>query len=223
MKPLFYLLFSFLFVSCQPNTAADGKQTDSTNTQVSEKPTADTPPRQGVVKGGIYIDKLTDYSPQFIAGIQNAAKDISVVSMLGDRLVTEGGDTIRMPGSPPIGIELIFNGGAEGEEVELKVERVNQSTIRYGLVINLAEGGTYEMKSLADLAPLFFLGSESDEDEKTGLSYFASEYNDPGSECNNSIRIGLAEDESIHLAKVIMDCFDLPMGIDESPTLRTKQ
>jgi len=67
------------------------------------------------------------------------------------------------------------------------------------------------------------LGAESDEDEKTGLSYFASEYNDPNSECNNSIRIGETEDENIQLAKVIMDCFDLPMGIEESPTLRTKE
>jgi hypothetical protein len=223
MKSHFFLLFPFvLFTACQPSGEQTGESSNQpTTTSASETTEADSN-WQGVMKGDIYIERLTDYSPQFIASIQNAAKDIVVVSMLGDRLVTKGGDTLHFPKTPPIGSELVFTGGEPGQEVELRVERVNQSTIRYGMVVQLAEGGTYEMKSLADLAPLFFLGAESDEDEQTGLSYFASEYVDPTSECNNSIRIGQADDGGPYLAKLVMDCPYLPMSMEESPTLRTK-
>jgi hypothetical protein len=221
MKPHFFLLLLlFVFATCQSSDSKADADTQQA-TPAEESANADGP-KQGVMKGNIYIEKLTDYSPQFIAGIQNAAKDIVVVSMLGDRLVTKGGDTLRFPTTPPIGNELVFTGGEAGEEVELRVERVNQSTIRYGMVIHLAEGGTYEMKSLADLSPLFFLGAESDEDEQTGLSYLASEFSDPASECSNSIRIGQAEESGPYLAKLVMDCFDLPMSLEESPTLRTQ-
>jgi hypothetical protein len=223
MKAHFFLLISLvLFTACQPSSKETGESSRQGSTANTRETTEADGTRTGVIKGDIYIKKLTDYSPQFITSIQNAAKDIVVVSMLGDQLVTKGGDTLHFPKTPPIGRELVFTGGEPGQEVELRVERVNQSTIRYGMVIHMAEGGTYEMKSLADLEPLFFLGAESDEDEKTGLSYFASEYTDPASECSNSIRIGQAEDKGPYLAKLIMDCYDLPMSLEESPTLRTK-
>lgn len=215
--PLLYILV--LFSACQSSDS--NKNNTTAQTAIHEATPADAG-SQGVIKGGIYIEKITDYSPQFVANLQNAAKNIQVSGMMGDRLVTDSGDTLQFPAAPPIGLELTFKGGQTGQEVELKLERVNQSTIRYAIVIALKEGGTYEMKSLADLSPLFFLGAESDEDDQTGLSYLASEFIDPASECNNSIRIGQTDDGLTYLAKLVMDCYDLPMSIDESPTLRAK-
>ena len=77
----------------------------------------------------------------------------------------------------------------------------------------------------ATLGSLFFLGSETDDDDETGDGYLSVEYWDNSGDCSFAIRIGEKDDKGKLRAKIKLYCKDDKLkniGLDDNPTLRTE-
>ena len=130
-------------------------------------------------------------------------------------------DTAFIPLDLAIGKTTEFIGSKYDRQYFLMLTQLNYTTIRFGLSV-------YENKELVDkqvgyvnLQPLFFLGSESDEDDATGISYLSTEYVSSNKDCEFAIRLGKNETNEL-LVKIKRSCNDSikNIGLDQSPTFR---
>ncbi|MBK8566657.1 MAG: hypothetical protein IPN76_25830 [Saprospiraceae bacterium] len=97
-----------------------------------------------------------------------------------------------------------FVASKQGYLYSLDVSMANYTTLDFNFELRKNRQTVDQIRGKADLNPGFLLGSESDDDEATGNSYFASEYHFEGQECTFSIRIG--EDEGVKKVKLIKLC-----------------
>jgi hypothetical protein len=214
MKHLF-LILALAFFSCQTET---NKAQDS-NTQTPEKPV----PKVRTEK--IIVKNAADYSENFINKLKGF-EGVNWVDLNGDLLILEQRDTISFPALPALKEKMVFTGKKGNLAVAVKLERINQTSIRYKIEMTEFGKTSEYFKGIADISPYFFMGDESDEDDETGLSYGATAYSNEEGDCYTNIRIGQlkAGDDAPLLMKLIKNCNGKIREIDlaDFPTLRQK-
>jgi hypothetical protein len=124
----------------------------------------------------------------------------------GERLIVDARDTFYFPTDLPLNGETVFRGLGKEASYELRVRRVNFTTLQYRLLVEGPTRPRTTVEGTADLGALFFLASEVDEDPQTGQPYGAAEYTGKTAACALvALRIG-RNDEGHLLARVVTDC-----------------
>lgn len=167
----------------------------------------------------VVVKDRSQYSHTFLSNLRTFT--YSSHYQLKDSLLIIGQlDTAYFPTELPLRKEQVFTGSKSNRQFELRVTRINYTTINYTLRVNNA-GHLNEYKGLADISAGFFLGAETVEDDHTGTAYLANEYYSHAKNCDLSIRIG-GEDKLY--AKVIVNCGNKVEDIDleDCPTLRVQ-
>lgn len=214
MKNIVYLLILFL-CSCQSNTSSEKKSIKTIPPQTIEK--------QQVEK--VVVENDEDYSRNFYLELQKG-ENFEQAELRGNLLILNKIDTIQFPDYPKLNEYTVLTGRKDNLAIALKVKRVNQSSIEYE--VEMVEFGktNYSKNGIADLSPYFYLGSESDEDEITGMSFLSSEFSDNQDSCQTHIRIGILSNgqNGPLVAKLIKNCNGKIKDIDleNFPLLREK-
>jgi hypothetical protein len=103
--------------------------------------------------------------------------------------------------------------------IELRVMRLNYTSIRFEFWITNGEKRK-EDEGMVIGGP-GILGSENDDDDRSNIAYFCTEYTACSLHCCRSIRIGRNDSDEL-VAKFMRHC-DQPgrdIGLDDLPTLR---
>lgn len=120
-----------------------------------------------------------------------------------------------------IGLDLqkqyIFEGIKKHVKVTLVVSRINYSTLKYDITV-LKSGVSHVFSGLAH-GGVSILGSESDTDTNSGISYFCSEYSNKWKD--SSVMIRIDSEQSKRATVIIRD--KLILSLDSCPTLQRKE
>ena len=115
-------------------------------------------------------------------------------------------DTTYFPSTIlPLNTPVTFSGCREKRCLELQLERLNLTSIRYRLNAEQYAAGYGYSEDTVFLAPSFLMASEVDEEEKSGASYFSTEYTGESNGCQVAVRLG-ENDEGELVAKVLYRC-----------------
>lgn len=214
MKHALYIAtLVFGLLSCNSQTT---KETANTKNTRIIKPIQVTPTARPKEK--IYIKDKSLYDPAFLASLSVLNEPIQVI----DNYILAGRDTIYFPEEIPMNKETVFKGMKEQKNFILTVTRVNLTSLTYNFVLLNKDNTLIHNKTGKVILGLFFLGSESDEDDETGDYYFSTEYRDELSDCSFSIRVGEREGHEKLRANINLHCKDNKSdNIENSPTLRT--
>jgi hypothetical protein len=199
---------SFIFIGLLLYSCSDRQESKKTNVSVPVIQPADSTPTLSAENYGKYsrsfIDKLNEGPLQY---------------ELKDSLLINGSDTAYFPTELPLNKKVIFEGCKNNICFTLTVERKNYTT----LVYTLKRANSITDEGEAVILAGFFLGAETDEEDKTGLSYLSTEYSSENSDCYFGIRIGTNEHDQL-CAKVDKYCKDKSKNIDleDCPTLYKK-
>lgn len=162
----------------------------------------------------ILVNDTSEYSSEYLNELFNW--DLSKTYILNrDSLIVSRGVEY---GLFDTGLEMdkkyVFEGYNSHMKIALDVTRLNYSTIRYHIEISkVNESETIDGTAHGGVS---ILGSESDEDDKTGISYFCSEYSNNWKHSSVIIRI---DSEENNRAKVIIS--EGPeVTLQSCPTLR---
>jgi hypothetical protein len=162
----------------------------------------------------IIIKNKSDYSPKFIQGLKDLGyKKFELKDSL---LLINGKDTEYFPETPKIGKKIVLTGRKGNLAIALTVKRLNYTTIDYKIEI-VDFGKTSHIQSgQADIISSFFFGGESDESEKTGNSYFVTEFTEyKDKKCYTYIRLGYEEETGSYLlGKLKKNCNGKIIDID---------
>ena len=163
----------------------------------------------------------TQYSPAYLEKLKTSGYAIKYL-LRDSMLIMNDVDTVFFPTELPVNKKIEFNGQKNNRTISLFLQRKNNTTIAF--LLKTFDSGQLidEQNGEADIGSLFFLGAESDEDDKTGISYLSTEYSKIDSSCKLSIRIGSDDDQ--FKTKLVQNCLDKKKNIDldSSPTLRSK-
>ncbi len=150
-----------------------------------------------------------DYSADFLKKLTYAGIAENI-EMADSFIILEQADTVVFPMPLPLAPLgkaakwTNFVASKQGYLYSLDVSMANYTTLDFNFELRKNRQTVDQLRGKADLNPGFLLGSESDEDEATGTSYFASEYYFESKECNFNIRIG--DDEGVKKVKLIKLC-----------------
>ncbi len=143
----------------------------------------------------------------------------------GDQEIELEGDKMRVSGTehvfptiPEMGKTFKLRGSMDDVALNMRIDRINQSSIAYSYTAGLKGKQVYELKGEAHLHPNFYLGSESDTDEK-GNSYMVEEYYAEDDKCMVYFRLGLSEQGKLQ-AKAYRQCHDEGTDLATLPVLR---
>ncbi|MFK7934120.1 MAG: hypothetical protein AB8G22_11475 [Saprospiraceae bacterium] len=208
MKIQYYFLFAFAFLSACQSAESNQSEQVATKEVVTEKVTA---------------TDLSQYSTAFINELKSA-KDIKSAVLHGDKMILNGREAVKFPTSPKLNEATSLQATRDDLTIKLDMKRVNYTAVDYELQLITAGQETLLEKGTAELNPYFFLGSESDMDEKTGVSYLSTEYAANRDSCYTYLRIGnMADDPAQPLSvKVAKNCNGAIRNIDldNFPALR---
>lgn len=139
-------------------------------------------------------------------------------------LVLDQIDTAFIPLDLAIGKTIEFSGSKYGKHYFLMLTQLNYTSIRFGFSVYENSKLINKQVGYVNLLPLFFLGSESDEDDVSGISYLSTEYISSTKDCDFAIRLGKNETNEL-LIKIKRSCSDSikNINIDQSPTFRRKK
>ncbi|MBS1502815.1 MAG: hypothetical protein JST32_12185 [Bacteroidetes bacterium] len=137
-----------------------------------------------------FVEKASMYSPKFLDGLKSSQYSDSI-SLINDIMIV-GRDTIKFPESLKINQKYVYEGEKNSNKYLLTVKRTNLTDIEYNFLIKKGDSILKENSGKATLNPMFFLGSESPDDDQDGDAYEAFEYMDenPG----HSVWIGIGTD-----------------------------
>ena len=122
-------------------------------------------------------------------------------------LLINNKDTVYFSKTPKIGKKIVLTGIKDNIAIALTIKRINYTTIDYK--IEMVEFGktNYFKSGQADIISSFFLGTESDESEKTGIGYFVTEFiESKDKNCYTFIRLGYEETRLYLLGNLIRNC-----------------
>ena len=117
-------------------------------------------------------------------------------------LLINGKDTAYFPETPKIGKQIILTGRKGNLAISLTVKRINYTTVDYKIEMVEFGKSSHNSSGQAEIISSFFLGAESNDDEKSGESYFVTEYIDRENDCYTHIRLG----DETDLVKIIKNC-----------------
>lgn len=160
------------------------------------------------------------YARSFLNGLKHSGYG-RTYKIIDSTLILDQADTAFIPLYMAIGSTAEFVGSKNGRHYFLMLTQLNYTTIRCGLAVYKNSELIDKQVGHAQLQSLFFLGSESDEDDVSGTSYLSTEYVSSNKDCEFSIRLG-ANDGNELLVKVKRGCNDSTknIGLDQSPTFR---
>lgn len=154
----------------------------------------------------ISIKNKSDYSEKFIEGLKKLGEE--KITLSDNLLILNDRDTIYFPKTPKINRRITLTGKKDNLAIAVTVKRFNYTTIDYKIEITEFGKSNHTQKGKADIASGFYLGDESDESEKTGVSYFVTEFSDlRESDCYTYIRLGYEKETGPYLlGKIIKNC-----------------
>ncbi len=157
------------------------------------------------------------YSNEYLQELQSSGM-VSSIALVDSMMVVDG-LTVFFTTDLQTDRWYVFSASTSKGLVELRVMRLNYTNIRYELWITNGE------KTKDDEGEVIggpgIIGSENDEDDRSHVSYFCTEYTGCSLHCCRSIRIGRNDADAL-VAKFKRHC-DQPgmdIGLDELPTLR---
>lgn len=164
---------------------------------------------------------MDNYDKSFIEGLSAYTEPYT----LQENYIKIEGEKYFFPEDLPLNESVEFISEEGENKYRLLLKRVNLTSLEYTFV-KLINGKMKDPASgKATLNSMFFLGSESDEDEKTEESYLSTEYTDSKSDCSFSIRVGEKGDDNKLRVKISRYCENdkaKNIELDQIPTLRTK-
>jgi hypothetical protein len=193
-------------------TASCGQQAKQTNANTADSSFVST-----VAPAETAIIDESKYSKSFLDKLNNNGLHCK----LNDSLLIDGPDTAHFPTDLPLNKQVIFAGSKNNINYTLTVERKNYTTLSY----KFERSNWTAEQGQADIGSGFFLGAETDDDDKTGMSYLSTEYSFQNADCYFGIRIGWNEDEKNNelCAKVVRHCRqDKSKDISDCPSLYIK-
>lgn len=136
-------------------------------------------------------------------------------------LLMDDGDTTIIPEELPTQTRIMFEAQKDGKSYILMLAQLNYTTVSFGLATYGNKEHLLTETGYVDLLPLYFLGMEIDEDDKTKESYEAVEYWGRSKDCTIAFRIG-KNDAGELLVKMKRICDDQSRNIivDQMPTFR---
>ncbi|MCC6726523.1 MAG: hypothetical protein IT258_18625 [Saprospiraceae bacterium] len=162
-----------------------------------------------------------DYSADFLKNLTytGIAQNIELADSF---IILEQTDTVVFPMPIKKGKWTNFVASKQGYLYSLDVSMANYTTLDFNFELRKNRQTVDQIRGKADINPGFVLGSESDEDEATGNSYFVAEYSFEGKDCSFNIRIG--EDEGVKKVKLIKLCKTgkFNISLEECPVLLEK-
>ena len=214
MRQTIYLMaFAFGLLSCKQTA----EKTDA-------KRSVDTLQTGPVNKenGKIGTKEKSLYDQEFIDGLSKYKDPIKLI----ENYILTGQDTVYFPEDLQLNKETIFKGTKDHKNFVLSVSRTNLTSLDYSFRLLDKDAKTINSKSgRATLGSLFFLGSETDDDDQTGEGYLSVEYWDNSPNCSFAIRIGEKDGTGKLRAKIKLHCKDDTLkniNLEDNPTLRTE-
>jgi len=144
-------------------------------------------------KAGIYVKNKSLYDSIFIAGLYEYPDTISLI----DSIIIVGKDTEQIPVWLPTDKPSVFVSHQDSMTYELTARQTGLTTISYRFMLkNIQDSIIDSVSGKAVLVSTFFLAAPAvPEDDETGESYLAMEWNDNSRDCWFSVCIG-SEDDS---------------------------
>jgi len=169
----------------------------------------------------LIVGDSTRYHPAFLEGLRTSDLYPGFTLQEDWMLIAGLPDTIPFPSTIlPLNTAVTFYGCREKRCLQLQLERLNLTAIRYEL-----DAGKYGMgyglsQDTVFLSPTFMMASEVDEEEQSGASYFSTEYAGESEGCHIAVRLG-ENDEGKLLVKVVYGCPEgsRQINLEESPNL----
>lgn len=169
----------------------------------------------------IILHDDTKYSAEFLTDLAHLG-DIKQIELIDSLLIFEKMDTFRFPLDLPENTWFHFFAIKNGLTYALDLKQVNFTTLSFNLEQRRSGQVVDQLTGKAHLNAGFFLGSESDEDDQTGISYFSNDYYFEDEKCSLNIRLGY--DEGLKKVKLSKTCatgqFDI--DLDDCPVLLEK-
>lgn len=205
MKRYLIALCILAFISCKN----EPKEIDTDKIVVNDSIESPT-------MGKVVVKDASLYGEPFIESLNkmNYKEDI----ILDGEYIIVGKDTAQFPDDLVLGEDYRFTAFTDTHFYQLAVKRINQSSIQYDYQVFKDEKPLVSSTGEAHLAGLFFLGSETDDDDQTGAGYLSTEYFGVG-ECSSTIRIG-EPDGASRLRAVVRTSCDGYEAVDGNITLR---
>ena len=201
MRFLFLIIVVLSFMACN-NPGSDNrivsKSSDTTMAAVADSlNVAETELQTG--KKEIIIKDSSHYSDEFIQKLQELGYE--KFELKDSLFIINDEDTAYFSGIPKIGKQLVLTGKQDDLSITLTVKRINYTTIDYHIEMLDSDGAIHNETGQADVSTGFFLGEESDVSEKTGTSYFVTEFADyKSADCYAYIRLGYEEETGPYLS-----------------------
>jgi hypothetical protein len=202
VKHIFTIIIGLSFIAC--NNSATNNKTDPTS--LDKVKTVSSPNDQPTVTSSdkkateIIVKNKADYSENFIKGLQKFG--YKKIELIDSFLIIDQKDTVTFSMAQRIGEQIVYTGRQGNLAIALTITRMNYTTIDYKVEMVEFGKANHNESGQADIRSGFFLGAESNDDERTGEAYFVTEYiNNKTKDCYTSIR--LSDD---YLGKIIKDC-----------------
>ncbi|WP_299436109.1 hypothetical protein [uncultured Aquimarina sp.] len=172
-----------------------------------------------------FFDNEHLYSSTFISKLRSA-KRMKKIEFTEDVMILNEEDTVQFPEFPKIDKRSVLTGRKDDLAIALTIKRINYTSIEYRIeMVEFGKSNKME-NGIADLGIYFFLGSESDTDQRSNVGYFSTEYSNYKDSCYTKIRIGNIDDspEKPLLAKIVKNCNGeiKNIDLDNFPNLREK-
>ncbi|MRX46104.1 hypothetical protein [Pedobacter puniceum] len=191
MKYNFYFIILVFLIACNSDKPKhESTQEDSVKTQKSLD-----------VKNKIYFQDKSLYSKAFVSELIEKGYT-SPIKIIDDYLLVKG-DTVYFPTNLKLNKEYKFFATDSNQNLELKVRRINYTTLNFNLTSKNNDTLLFSKSGSADLSVYFFLASEVPNDDETGSSYGANEYTGRIDNCELKIGIGIGKDEQGRLRAYI--------------------
>lgn len=172
----------------------------------------------------IVVENKSDYSKKFIEGLKEIP--YKKFALKDNLLIIDDTDTTYFSETPKIGKRFVLAGEKEGLKITVTVKRINYTTVDYTIEMFSSGELKHSQVGQADIASAFFLGDESDESDKSGVSYFVTEFSElRENDCYTYIRLGYEEETGPYLlGKLVKNCNgDIhEIALDDFPTLIEK-
>ncbi|PKV50091.1 hypothetical protein ATE84_2140 [Aquimarina sp. MAR_2010_214] len=198
--------------------------TDNSDANKKENSSEDKDNDIGIKETEISIKNKSDYSDKFIEGLKKMREE--KITLSDNLLILSDGDTIYFRETPEIGRRITLTGKKGNLVIVVTIKRFNYTTIDYK--IEMTEFGklNHTQSGKADIASGFYFGDESDTIDKTGISYFSTEFTDlRENDCYTYIRLGYEKETGPYLlGKIVKNCNGKlsDIDLDNFPTLIEK-
>lgn len=196
----------------------------SCNTLPDKEPTTtDSLSTSGQTRGNVFIEDESKYGKAFIDEL--VAVNYEQTIKLTDNYMIVGPDTLIFPDPLPLNTSKVFKADKDNKHYELTITRTNLTNINFKFELSDNKKKVLHTETGEGvLGSLFFLGAESDEDNRTQEAYDVLEYRSTKDDCFFSARIE-SENVAGQRAKVSFGCSDISkpaIGLEESPVLKAE-